>query len=178
MGTSEPLETAKRTEQEHKLMQGRDTVQISDDRVKSGVQQSFLGQATVPAKPPWQVPVIPVSPAAMQRGNHMLMNQSPVVTPMTHRYLYPQFTVSVSSGDGASTRVVTFNIENFYTNKLYLSSLMKQSHIIATQEHWLYSYEKRNMSDFCAEQGFSVVLKSVDDDDPLLPTCRPRGKGV
>ena len=54
---------------------------------------------------------------------------------------------------------------------------MKQSHIIVVQEHWLYSYEKRNMSDFCAEQGFSVALKSVDDDDPLLPTCRPRGKG-
>ena len=91
MGTSEPLETAQRTEQEHKLMQGRDTVPISDDRVNNGVQQSFLGQAIVPAKPPWQVPVIPVSPATMQIGNHMLMNQSPVVTPMTHRYLYPQF---------------------------------------------------------------------------------------
>ena len=90
VGTSEPLETAQQTEQEPKLMQGRDTVPISDDRVMNGVQQSFLGQATVPAKPPWQVPVIPVSPATMQRGNHMLMNQSPVVTPMTHRYLYPQ----------------------------------------------------------------------------------------
>ena len=88
--TSEPLETAQQTEQEPKLMQGRDTVPISDDRVKNGVQQSFLGQATVPAKAPWQVPVIPVSPATMQRGNHMLMNQSPVVTTMTHRYLYPQ----------------------------------------------------------------------------------------
>ena len=90
VGTSEPLETEQRTEQEPKLMQGRDTVTISDDRVENGVQQSFLGQATVPTKPPWQVLVIPVSPATMQRGNHMLMNQSPVVTPMTHRYLYPQ----------------------------------------------------------------------------------------
>ena len=89
----------------------------------------------------------------------------------------PVSTASVSSGDGASTKVVTFNIENCYTNKLYLSSLMKQLRIIAIQEHWLYSYEKRNMSDFCAEQGFSVALKSVDDDDPLLPTCRSRGKG-
>ena len=42
VGTSEPLETAQRTEQEPKLMQGRDTVPISDDRVKNGVQQSFL----------------------------------------------------------------------------------------------------------------------------------------
>ena len=41
VGTSEPLETAQRTEQEPKLMQGRDTVPISDDRVKNGVQQSF-----------------------------------------------------------------------------------------------------------------------------------------
>ena len=89
----------------------------------------------------------------------------------------PVSTASVSSGDGATTKVVTFNIENFYTNNLYIYSLMKQSHIIAIQEHWLYSYEKRHMSDLCAEQGFSVALKSVDDDDPLLPTCRPRDKG-
>ena len=87
MGTSEPLETAQRTELEPTLMQERDTVPISDDRVKNGVQQSFLGQATVPTKPPWQVPVILVFPVTIQRGNHMLMDQSPVVTPMTHRYL-------------------------------------------------------------------------------------------
>ena len=57
---------------------------------------------------------------------------------------------------------------------------MKQSHIIhiiAIQEHWLYKYEKKNMSEFCTEHGFSVVLKSVDDTDILLPDCRPRGKG-
>ena len=54
---------------------------------------------------------------------------------------------------------------------------MKKSDIIALQEHWLYNYEKKNLSDFCGEKGFSTFLKSVDDDDPLLPTCRPRGKG-
>ena len=54
---------------------------------------------------------------------------------------------------------------------------MKKSDIIALQEHWLYNYEKKNLSDFCGENGFSTFLKSVDDDDPLLPTCRPRGKG-
>ena len=73
--------------------------------------------------------------------------------------------------------MVTFNVENFYTNKIYFCLLMKQSHIIAIQEHWLYNYEKKNMSEFCAEQGFSVVLKSADDTDPLLPNCRPRGNG-
>ena len=90
VGTSEPLGTAQRTEQEPKLMQERDTVPTTDDRVKNGVQQSFLEQVIVPTKPLWQVPVIPVSPATMQTGKHMLMNQSPAVTPMTHRYLYPQ----------------------------------------------------------------------------------------
>lgn len=75
------------------------------------------------------------------------------------------------------TRVATFNIENFYTNKLYLDALMKTYRIIALQEHWLYNFEQKEIVAFCAERNFNVAIKSVDDDDPLSPHCRPRGMG-
>ena len=32
------------------------------------------------------------------------------------------------------------------------------------------------MSDLCAKEGFNVVLKSVDDSEPLVPSCRPKDR--
>ena len=85
---------------------------------------------------------------------------------------------ATSSGSALfTTRIATFNIENFYTNKLYLDKLLSECQIIALQEHWLYHFEQRELVEFCNERGFNVVLKSVDDADPLPPQCRPRGRG-
>ncbi|MEW8548319.1 MAG: endonuclease/exonuclease/phosphatase family protein, partial [Candidatus Thiodiazotropha sp.] len=76
-----------------------------------------------------------------------------------------------------ATSIATFNIENFYTNKLYLNTLLKKHHIVALQEHWLYHFEQQELKKFCDERNFNVAVKSVDECDPILPHCRPRGMG-
>ncbi|MEW8548713.1 MAG: endonuclease/exonuclease/phosphatase family protein, partial [Candidatus Thiodiazotropha sp.] len=75
------------------------------------------------------------------------------------------------------TSLVTLNIENFNTNKLFLDRLFKQNDIVCIQEHWLYNFEKHNLEIFSHERGFDCFLKCSDDMDPLSPLQRPRGKG-
>ena len=54
---------------------------------------------------------------------------------------------------------------------------MKQHDIILLQEHWLYSFEKPHLETIVEAEGWGVAVKSVDDDDPIGPQSRPRGKG-
>ena len=58
-----------------------------------------------------------------------------------------------------------------------MDKLLRECRIIALQGHWLYHFEQRELVEFCNERGFNVVLKSVDDADPLHLQCRPRGMG-
>lgn len=76
-----------------------------------------------------------------------------------------------------STSVVTINIENFNTNKLFLETLLTQFDIVCIQEHWLYNSEKFKPEAFCHERGFDCFLKYSDDADPLSPLQQPRDKG-
>ena len=77
------------------------------------------------------------------------------------------------------SKIITLNIENFHTNKLYLNELMDTHEIICNclQEHWLYNFEQSTLDDFGAENNFDSYIKSTDDSDPLSPLQRPRGKG-
>ena len=75
------------------------------------------------------------------------------------------------------TKLVSVNIENFNTNLVFLETLLNDYQIVAVQEHWLYGFEKGKLIDFCEKQGFSTMIKSSDDNDPLTPLQRPRGKG-
>ena len=54
---------------------------------------------------------------------------------------------------------------------------MKQHDIILRQGHWLYSFEKPHLETIVEAEGWGVAIKSVDDDDPIGPQSRPRGKG-
>ena len=103
-------------------------------------------------------------------------------TPITI-YIVPVSTAAADSSTASTdtisfaTRIATFNIENFYTNKLYLETLLKTCRIVALQEHWLYHFEQKELVKFCNKRGFNVALKSVDDADPLSPQCMPRDRG-
>ena len=79
--------------------------------------------------------------------------------------------------DEKSTKFISVKIENFNTNMVFLETLLKDFQIIALQEHWLYGFEKGKLIDFCEKHGFSLMIKSTDDNDPLTPLQRPRGKG-
>lgn len=63
------------------------------------------------------------------------------------------------------------NIENVKTNKYYFEKLLKQYDILCIQEHWMASFESNeiNRNTHCA------TIKCFDDDNPSLPTYRPRG---
>lgn len=54
---------------------------------------------------------------------------------------------------------------------------MKDFELIAIQEHWLYRFETGKLVDFCEERGYSCQINCTDDNDPLTPLQRPRGKG-
>ena len=75
------------------------------------------------------------------------------------------------------SKIVTLNIGNFYTNKLYLKELMDNHDVICIQEHWLYNFEQATLDKFCAEQNFESFIKSTDDSDLINPHQMPRGKG-
>ena len=68
-------------------------------------------------------------------------------------------------------------MENFNTKMVFLETLLKDFQIIAIQEYCLYGFEKRKLINFCEKHGFSIMIKSNDDNDPLTPLQRPRGKG-
>ena len=160
---------------------------------------SFLWQGLHTAKPPWiqagripgMVPVIqPMAnhstdltgngPSELSGAHQNNVKPSSEHTTSEQDCAVPATSDSTTSETGASlstTRIATFNIENFYTNKLYLEKLLNKCHIVALQEHWLYHFEQKELVDFCNERGFNVALKSVDDKDPLPPQCRPRGRG-
>ena len=85
-------------------------------------------------------------------------------------------TIRKSERSTTPTSVVTINIENFNTNKLFLETLLIQFEIVCIQEHWLYNFEKHKLELFCHEHGFDCFLKCSDDADPLSPLQHPRGK--
>jgi hypothetical protein len=48
----------------------------------------------------------------------------------------------------APLSILSFNIEGFSANKLYLELLTRRSDIIFMQEHWIHSWGKREIEDF------------------------------
>ncbi|CAG2198388.1 unnamed protein product [Mytilus edulis] len=62
----------------------------------------------------------------------------------------------------SSLNLLTFNIEGFNSNKLYLETLSKRSDILLLQEHWLHSYEKHKLDEFL--QDFICYTKCFDDN--------------
>ena len=84
---------------------------------------------------------------------------------------------STERNEHSVSKIVSLNIENFHTNRLYLKELMNSADIICVQEHWLYNFKQQTHDKFCEGNNFEVYMKSVDDSDPISPLQRPRGKG-
>ncbi|KAL5014899.1 hypothetical protein ScPMuIL_009169 [Solemya velum] len=74
-------------------------------------------------------------------------------------------------------RLSTCNIECFPSHAKYLEIVLNQNDLVALQEHWLYSFQQKQLMEFCAEHCFEAIIHSSDDGDPLLPILLPRGKG-
>jgi endonuclease/exonuclease/phosphatase family metal-dependent hydrolase len=72
-------------------------------------------------------------------------------------------------------RIATLNVENFQSNTMYVSQLLKSCDILCVQEHWLYNYQVGIMAESIDD--IIVAAKCVDDDDNITPLQRPRGKG-
>ena len=74
-------------------------------------------------------------------------------------------------------KITTLNIENFNTNKVLLSQLLQKNDIVCIQEHWLFSFEKSVLEEFAQSCGFLTMIKCSDENEPIGPKLRPRGKG-
>ena len=71
--------------------------------------------------------------------------------------------------------IVTSNIYNYKSNRVYLQQLLKHYDIVCIQEHWMFNFEKKVLSE--ASSSHVCFAKSVDDEDPISPKQRPRGYG-
>ncbi len=74
----------------------------------------------------------------------------------------------------ADVKLATFNVEGSRSNRHYLQQIADSVDVLAIQEHWLHNYE--------IEQTYQEMpnhqwhAKAHDDDNPVPPSCRPRGK--
>ena len=68
--------------------------------------------------------------------------------------------------------IISSNIENVRTNRLYLEEIKKYAHIICIQEHWLPSYDSESIN---TNPNFLHTTKCYDDDNLVIPSHRPRG---
>ena len=53
--------------------------------------------------------------------------------------------------------IASLNIENFHSNKLFLKILMENTDIIAIQEHWLFAFEKDDLTEFAIETSLTLL---------------------
>ena len=72
-----------------------------------------------------------------------------------------------------SLTIATINIENVKTNVLYLEHLMENTDILLVQEHWLANFESSMLT---SSKHHKFTIKCYDDNNPLPPTHRPRGR--
>ena len=72
-------------------------------------------------------------------------------------------------------KIATFNVKNVVTNINALQKLFEKMDIICIQEHWLFQFEVNFLKNI--NNTFEVVGKTVDNDNPLPPTQKPRGYG-
>ena len=67
--------------------------------------------------------------------------------------------------------IATINIENVKTNRCYFEHLLARHDILCIQEHWLARFEAHDLS-----SSHCAAIKCFDDDDPVLPTHKPKGQ--
>ena len=75
----------------------------------------------------------------------------------------------------SACKIATINIENIKTNLPFLHQLMDRVDVLCVQEHWLYHFEAPNVGQFV--QGLHHQIKCCDDNNPICPDMKPRGKG-
>ena len=69
----------------------------------------------------------------------------------------------------------TLNVKKIETNSVYVEKLLKKCDILFLQETWLFNFQLPLLGEyFSSHVSFG---KSVDDENPLPPTQKPRGYG-
>jgi exonuclease III len=72
--------------------------------------------------------------------------------------------------------LVTVNVHGLKSSTELVIDLLKDSHIIAIQEHWLHKFEVHGIRERLLQHGICSVFKCYDDDDPIPITNIPRGQ--
>ena len=71
--------------------------------------------------------------------------------------------------------ILSFNIEGIRSNAPYLHEILDKFNIICLQEHWLWDFEKNDISKLLPK--FNYFIRSVDSDFPRTHYVRSRGYG-
>ena len=79
------------------------------------------------------------------------------------------------SDTDASLRIVTLNIKNIKSNKVFVQQLLKTVDILCIQEHWLFNFELDLLNSI--SNIHRCCSKAVDDNDPVSPIGPQRGYG-
>ena len=69
----------------------------------------------------------------------------------------------------------SYNCKNILNSSACLDELQKFSDVICIQEHWLFNFEQHLFKKFNSKLKFKS--RSVDDNNPIPPTQKPRGYG-
>ena len=72
-------------------------------------------------------------------------------------------------------KITTLNVKNLETNSQYVFKLLRSSDILCLQETWLFNFQLSRLDEL--HKNFEGFGKSVDDNDPIPPTQKPRGYG-
>lgn len=81
----------------------------------------------------------------------------------------------IANEHSALLRIATFNCKNVYNSQACIKNILDFSDFICIQEHWLFKFEQENIGDLFSKT--SWTCKSVDENNPIPPTQRPRGYG-
>ena len=71
--------------------------------------------------------------------------------------------------------ITTFNVQGFRSNKVCLAKLLENTDILCIQEHWLYTFEKEEITNFT--NSHAVHSKACDHQENVSPQERSRGHG-
>ncbi|CAG2224167.1 unnamed protein product [Mytilus edulis] len=72
-------------------------------------------------------------------------------------------------------RISSFNCKNVYNSQSCIKDILDFTDFICIQEHWLFKFEQDNIGELFNKT--SWTCKSVDENNPIPPTQKPRGYG-
>ncbi|VDI60449.1 Hypothetical predicted protein [Mytilus galloprovincialis] len=162
------LEEIKQAEISESQKTGKGNNIIQQTNVQSATEQISANNTTA------SDPAPPACPTNTTTTLDTSSNSNPVTSSSPDATSIPT-AKSVRQSNKCTISLLTFNVEGYRSNKLYLEKISNRADIIFVQEHWLYKHEKHIIGTEFSD--FQCHVKSFDEDKMIEPRERTRGHG-